>query len=486
MISNHSIWSIRLNEKAKLLPLPLLLLLTLYTSIAMLWLPSANAQCVRTGLLETQGPPPSIGEKGDTLLSGIFAEDDHLMVTVQALKGVSGSLSLVDAEGLIVAEEAVILGAGEVGHVLLVDALAEIPARGFQFTLRLENLISGAPGVATEKPVHIGLSCPTAQDCFLVAKPGFSTPGALVDLELIAALDEAKAAGSKDLLGFVLAYFPELAGSVYQLVLALDEVEASGGDAEASPDPDPCTCRWVPSVDLSTPSISTISNNQKELASEWKRGVAGYAAGQTVDGTLNESFSSAFASLGMHLICTLNGGTQQIESIQINGRPVESFEIPNWAPCETECTGNITHGARSDLCTEAKVYGGGGESAEADLRLDSQFLIDGNVQFAITAWTDLYVEPTSTDEQLTATAKSKTAVVSANDSVGKITLDGSFMAAASRNATGDEGSYTFASVSSSFEQAVTGGGECAEPNWVHFMIDDSGGGEVLVRWGDPP
>ena len=484
MIPNYRIWSIRLNEKTKLLPLPILFLLTLYTLI---WLPSADAECVRTGLLDTQTPPPSAGESGDTILSGIFAEGDHLMVTVQSFKGVSGSLSLIDGEGLIVAEEAVILGSGEIGHVLLVDALAEIPARGFQFTLRLESLVTGVPEVAAEKPVHIGLSCPTVKDCYLVAKPGFSTPGALVDAALIAALEEAEAAGSQDLLGFVLAYYPELAGSVYQLALALDESEASGSDTEASPDPDPCTCRWVPSVDLSTPLIATVSSNQKELASEWKRGVAGYAAGQTVDGTLSASFSAAFASLGMHLVCTLNGGaTQQIESIQINGRPVESFEISNWAPCETQCMSTITHGAGSNLCTEAKVYGGGGKSAEADLRLDSQFLIDGNVQFAITAWTDLYVESTSTDEQLTATAKNKIAVVSSNDSVGKITLDGSFMASAARNITGDEGSYTFASASSGFEQSVIGGSECADGTSVSFAVDDSGGGEVLVRWGDPP
>ena len=486
MFSIPSIWSIRQDEKTELLPPSSPLFLSACCALlSWVWLPPVLADCVNTSLQQTGSPGPSI-EIGPGILGGILADDDHLRVVVQAPEAISGTLSLIDSEGLIAAEEAVSLEAYELGEIWMLQALQEVPDRGFQFTLRLEDFASGVPTLLTEMPLHIGLSCPSVNVCSLVAKPGFSTPGALVEEQLIAALEEAETTGSDDMLGFVLELYPELAGSVYELALTSDASSPDPTLSGARPDPDPCTCRWIPSVDIAAPSIPEVSSNQKELVTEWKRGVAGYAAAQTVDGVLSANFSGAFSSLGMHLVCSLHEGFRPTESVQINDRPVQSFEIPTLLPCESDCEGSIQHSARSELCTEAKVYGGGGRSAEADLRLDSQFSIDGNVQFAISAWTDLYVESTSTDQQLTQTTKAKTVSVPSKSSVGRITLDGSFMAGAQRNSIGDSGSYTFAAASSGFTQWVTGGDTCAPQTTVYFAVDDSGGGEVLVRWGDPP
>ncbi len=451
--------------------------------LSLVWVPSTRAGCVETGLAVTgePSPPPGIGG----MLRAIMADGDHLMVVVQVPEAIHGTLSLVDPQGGVLAEEVVQLDPYEIGDVLMVDALVEVPARGFQFSLRLEDSASGAPVVLAEVPVHIGLDCTGVDQCSLVAKPGFATPGALAEPALIPALEEVKAAGSSDMLGDVLAEYPELTGSVVQLVLALGQAD-SGGGLSVRPDPDPCTCRWVPTGDVSAPSIQTVTSIQKELVTDWTHGVAGYVAGQTIDGVLTANFPAAFANLGMHLVCSKTLGYQSIASLLINGRPVPSFEIPSWSPCESDCVGQIEHDASSEVCTEAKVFGGGGQTAEADLKLESEFLIDEVVQYAINSWTDLFVEPTGTDQQLVQARKRKTTTLTSKSSVGKLTLDGSFMASASRAGDGPGGSYTFAAASAGFTQWITGKGDCAADDWAYYAFGDSGGGEVLVRWGDPP
>ncbi len=311
----------------------------------------------------TRPSDPDLGPIGDGLdRIGAIAED--LLVAVQWADDPNlpdAALTMTTPSGVTVGSWPVTRFPGEQTEHQLDGALAQVAALGFQYFLRLED----AGGIRVEAPIRAIVDCPKGEPCQYRLVRGLQAGPIVVSPDFWDALDEARGAGSSDLIGHVRDHHPELAGEIPGFVWQMEIAGTTGGDG--------CACRWI-DVQGSAPKTRRDldqgnGNPPNHVFGSNYRGARHLVGAQTTDGVVEVQFSKTRGTsiYGIQLLCNLPSD-ESTPTRYATGWPSLPFLVldePQIESCPAPCTPVIEHRAELLGCAQAEAYDFGGPPAQA-------------------------------------------------------------------------------------------------------------------------
>ena len=408
-----------------------------------------------------------------------------------------------------------LLGAGD-------RLLAESPVPSGDASIRLEGVLAAGRHpqlrvlvtdellgeILLDEPLRLRFDC-SAGECRRRIERDLKADGAVSSPQLIGAIETLRAAGRDDALAVLFDREPALRGALAELAFAWQadgvfqgsgskepngkpdgatrpgDVTRPGGDVVRPNEVDSCRCSWVAVEDAS----AVTSNGDAVGSLPWHEhqywyGAGGHWAAQMTEGLRARNMPQRHMTLGFQLVCGgfLGMKTRQIE---IDGRP-EPLRLPVLSTCSAPCEPIVTYqeiGTR--LCLSAKAYGAPGNPADADLQLKSTLWIDG----AFIAGRELGGRIATEDPagETLSQGGGPYAVRTVTAARSSATLYLKADAQLSIGARSSPQPYIFASMSSRPKADIEATcGTLPPARLQRGNSSDTGGGKVLVRWGDPP
>ena len=444
-------------------------------------LPStADGGCVSSGPKREPGLPP-VGDE----MQRMAADREDLLVTVywsDELLHPDATLVLSTPAGADLASWKVARLPGKETEERLPGALVPVATSGFQFVLRLE----GPKGPLDESAFEVAVDCPAGGLCSYQLLPGLTGGPITVSEALWNALDEARGAGSPDLLATVRKQHPELAGEIPGFAWQMEVSEPKAGDD--------CHCRWLTVVSL-TPAtgigpprggapLHRFGTNDDGVA--FRAGLQGVQGG----GEVTRSETTGRSLLGIHLLCTRSAGGSPVRyPTKWPSRPVLEVRERQLNVCPPPCVPTIRHRTELGGCAQGIAAGRYGLRATAYAEVDASVTVGAQSVSAGGAAVDLFAsdgetfrdtELFSADASATLTATGATAVAES----------GALLRVGAGRQSNDEYSYAFAAAGITYTMRLWTEDVCEgipEHSSLLKLLRQSSqeGGVTMVRWEDP-
>lgn len=213
-------------------------------------------------------------------------------------------LKVVDVFGAEVSSTWIPAPEPGLSEVMLPEALVDLVPRGTHFMVRLETV----EGEVLGDPLayRVGLRCDEPGTCRFVVFSGLNAPNTLLmSGQLESALEEASAAGTDDLLGWVLDNRPHLWGEAMTLGWELEMMEGS------IPTKGGCTCRFLTQINhwnnlcVGCGAAHYISVSLRPDIDPW-----GGASGRASDRASDPLSARSAGAPGLTNYLEINGGTE--------------------------------------------------------------------------------------------------------------------------------------------------------------------------------
>ncbi len=433
---------------------------------------------------------PPYGEQGDVdpgdgLVLRIAPDREDLWVTVQwslaARRLATFVLSTPTGEELM--SWMVPRTPGEVSEHRLSKALSQITNLGFQYRLHLANPDGTTSGVS----FRVAADCPPDGLCTYQLLPGLE--GSLtVSHALWSALDEARVAGSTDLLADVQAQHPELAPEVPGFGWQLQTAEPV-----ANAD---CRCRWLtveglaPKKPLEIGNLNTTPPLQDY--GENLEGAAFYGLLQGTAGTVTMSRPQLVGqtTFGLQLLCTRDLGESaarfptswpSLPELEIAQRQLET--------CPAPCTPMIEYTSTVWGCAQATATSRNGNDAEAAAEIDVSLALGSQSLIAWAALVEADVASGQTVRDLESLWKQSSAELYTEGAVATMVAGGE-QSIAVEALGGARTSYALTSMSTKYKMKFVGSASCEgipqdEASVGNLHDGTHEGGVAIEQWEDP-
>ncbi len=451
------------------IPISILLLIGLATP--------ALPQCVPTVL-----PGPDDGGVSHGL--DIRADGQDLVIALELGTAVTtAQVQLLGAGHRLLSEREV--SPGEAGEVLMPGVLAH--GRHPQMRVRA---VDGQTGeLLVDEPFRPRVTC-QGGSCRWRVQRDLKADGATVDRELIDAIEQLRAAGHDDALAELFDRSPALRGPLAELALAWQAggvFEGPGGmpgEISLPPGNGLCQCSWVAIEDRSplVESGHPTGSPPLQVSRRWSGADGRWAAQMTAFDHLT-SVGPRHMTLGYQLVCGKFRGVKS-RQIEIAGRP-ESLRLPIWSDCSAPCAPVVDHRAEARLCAATKAFGRPENRADVGLSMNANLWIDGAFVVGRSVGDQLSSQDPAGDTFHQTGTLFATRTVHGSRSSTTIHLRAD--AQLSIESVLSPQPYIFASMSSQTEVRIEAiCGSMPPAILEHGMKGGTGGGKVIVRWGDPP
>lgn len=457
--------------------------LTALAFLAIPGVPRADAQCVRA---EMSGLPTGPGWN-EIALGNIDTFGLDLRIGIQG-PPTPAVLELVDGQGVLVIDQD-IDPTTHSQEIRLNGALAELPERGLQFRVRLVHSTTGS--LLLDEPLRFGLDCPSANACQWQAEPRIHSDGPVADSELVDVLRSLLEAGVDNPYEVLLAEYPELHPSLFELLFQTQDLDASP-DADPSLDaggrPVGCQCDWIGSYTLgfAPPTGGFTGQPPLHVHSMWAGSLGFWAAQVTADAHSNP-LPATGTRVGLELICAEHLGSRTYTFTLPAGRKLE-VPIPIVSMCPPPCQGEISHRVGMDLCVSATGYARSDSRIEADLALSASAWVDGTRLFDQPVAVQLDTTSAGGDDRSAFASPAASTLVHGTASALTLLHHGSVDLRITGPSALGPTPYLYADASTWPTAFVTGEATCTAQHRRELIIGggSSGGGSVIERWGDPP
>ena len=476
-----------------------------------------SAQCVQGPI---GGMPPFEPD-----VNGLNAQIDggDLIVDVELGDGVSTArLRLLGAGGRTLAEKEVPAAADGRSSVTLPGAL--LRGRHPQMQVQIFDGVDGE--LLIEEALRIRVDCGAAGTsgaaegpCRRTVQQGLRADSAVLDPRLAEAFQELRAAGRSDALAILFDREPTWRGSLADLALSwkagdiyqgpadqgpvdqgpVDQGPSDQGPGDREPTGKPgqagpgdivnpaetgsCRCSWVAIEQHTAVTRSGLPvGSPPRHTRQWWSGADGWWATQMTGSQLTSTVSPRQTTLGFQLVCGRLRGAETRE-LDIDGHK-ERIVLPVISACEASCSPSVDYEIETGLCIDAKGYGAGDRRVDAALDIESNVWIDGDFVAGSRLTDQLRAEDPAgvSFQQVGGPVVSRS--VSRFGSAAKIHTRAA--AQLDIEASSSSQAYLFASMRSRTKARVEATCGPAKAILTHGTNVDTGGGKLIVRWGDPP
>ncbi len=249
-----------------------------------------------------------------------------------------------DAEGRLIIRTPVTPVAGEITEILLPGVLDNVLDHGLGLTVDI-----GGRRMMEPYPFRLQLRC--APDCQWQITAGVKSDAVVIDRDLAVILDDLEAPGATDILTAALASAPDLLGEIVSLAIDLDQLDQRTGIPIGL-----CSCTWASAHDRDPVNGQGFYNLVSGSPATEEGGVEGPGAShgavvQTISGSIERELGG-HSILGLGLRCWEYQGWNPLTVTLPGG--AESVPIPNVAPCEAPCGGQVRHKLEFGALLEAQ------------------------------------------------------------------------------------------------------------------------------------